>query len=139
MQRFWDKVDKSGDCWEWTGAVGAGYGQISYQGKPVYAHRFVSGPLSSSAVVLHRCDNKTCVNPDHLTISTQSENMSDMVAKDRQAKGSDHRNAKLDEGSAARVKDMLSMGVSQRVIADWFGVSQQLISRINTGINWKHV
>lgn len=92
-ERFWSKVDRSGDCWEWVGSDvnRHGYGRfITYvHGKRVrhLAHRYaltLSGvALSGEDVVLHSCDNPPCVNPSHLSVGTQAENIRDMIGRGR--------------------------------------------------------
>ncbi len=92
-ERFWPKVDKRGDdeCWEWTGGRHpSGYGQIWIGGKygsHIYAHRAsweINGhKIPDGMCVLHHCDNPPCVNPAHLFIGTQADNMRDKQAKGR--------------------------------------------------------
>lgn len=78
--RFWEKVDKSGDCWVWLASKNTkGYGKFSSNGVPVMAHRFsweqVNGEIPRELVVNHLCENKPCVRPDHLELITNAENL----------------------------------------------------------------
>jgi hypothetical protein len=91
MKRFWDKVDKNGPngCWNWIGfkhKYGYGYFTVgsSKDGtrRKARAHRFVMGEPKGK-VVMHTCDNTSCVNPAHLRIGTQTDNMRDMYDKKR--------------------------------------------------------
>ena len=89
-QRFWPKVEKGSpaECWLWKGAVNnQGYGQILFNGKVCLASR-VSwvmhiGPVPDGLFVLHHCDTPACINPGHLFLGTQTDNMADMAAKGR--------------------------------------------------------
>lgn len=82
-QRFWKKVQKTDTCWIWTGAVTTtGYGvfQRGKRGEKLYkAHRFSyslhKGDIPKRGLILHSCDNKKCVNPDHLSIGNHSKNL----------------------------------------------------------------
>ena len=94
MDRFWDKVDKSGRCWEWLAAKNSsGYGRLNNNGRNHLAHRvawiLTNGPIPEgdhygTICVLHHCDNPPCVNPAHLFLGTIQDNVNDMIEKGRQ-------------------------------------------------------
>ena len=93
--RFWDRVDKSGDCWPWIGSRQVnGYGHVRSQNRSLYAHRvawtLANGPIPPGLWVLHRCDNPPCVNPSHLFLGTARDNTLDSIAKGRWAIGHHH-------------------------------------------------
>ena len=95
--RFWKYVDKSDECWLWTGALSIpprpghlGYGWIRIggrKGRTVKAHRvsweLAYGPIPEGKIICHHCDNPPCVRPDHLFIGTRVDNVRDMLEKDR--------------------------------------------------------
>jgi len=87
--RFWSRVDFAETCWRWSGAIlkNRGYGVVRVGGKNELAHRVAwatlhGGELPSKSV-LHRCDNRRCVRPDHLFLGSQADNIHDMLAKGR--------------------------------------------------------
>jgi hypothetical protein len=91
-ERFDLQVDKSADCWEWVGSkIPQGYGHIHHNHADIYAHRaswiIYYGEIPNGLCVLHRCDNPSCVNPEHLFIGTIADNMHDRDAKGRNNKG----------------------------------------------------
>lgn len=79
-EKFWSRVDRSGDCWDWTASVaGKGYGQCSIgQGRQGLAHRYsyelAYGPIPAGMMVDHTCHRKICVNPAHLRLATNKQN-----------------------------------------------------------------
>jgi hypothetical protein len=85
------RIEKqSSGCWNWKGAMRAGYGCVKVKGKIISAHRYFysmfKGDIPDSMLILHNCDNKLCVNPDHLRLGTYKENFEDAVERG-QAKG----------------------------------------------------
>lgn len=81
------RINESSGCWEWEGAKSRGYGQVTFQGRHMTAHRFafsqLSGPIDDGAWVLHHCDNRACVNPAHLYQGTAVDNRRDMLERKR--------------------------------------------------------
>ena len=90
MKRFWNKVAIAGpnDCWEWQASFHTtGYGQIRFNHKKWTAHRvswiLINGEIPDALCVLHKCDNRKCVNPKHLFLGTNYDNMKDKTNKGR--------------------------------------------------------
>lgn len=145
-ERFWEKVNKRGpdECWEWHGSKVCGYGQIRQRrdegGKMEYAHRIswelAYGPIPEGKCVLHRYDNRGCVNPAHLSIGTKVDNMRDRNEKGWQAHGESIGSAKLTEQDVREICCFLDAGYSIIEIAKGYEVSQATISYIKTGETW---
>lgn len=151
LRRFWSKVDRSGQCWEWTAARNpAGYGQfrvalLGSKTQMQQAHR-VAWVMACSDIpkglhVCHHCDNPGCVRPEHLFLGTDADNCADMIRKGRKhiAVGAEHPRSKLSEAQVREILAMRRLGIPLREIAAIFGVSNQLVSAIATGIRWKHL
>ena len=144
MQRFWDKVEKTDDCWLWTGGKRRrGYGTFKYNGKMVAAHRFSytenRGVIPPGSYVLHTCDTPSCVNPDHLFLGTRADNMADMVTKGRAQRGESRPHAKLADHDVRAIRSAHHDGESQSSIARRYAVSQTSIWKIVHRLRWGHV
>jgi hypothetical protein len=132
-------------CWNWPISKNKRYGQISVGKKMRLAHRVSyelhCGPITDGLHVCHRCDNPACINPEHLFLGTQAENMADRNAKGRQARlrGAVNGRAKLSEADVLAIRAGLAEGVSQRKLAARHGVHPKQISRIRSGGGWSHL
>jgi hypothetical protein len=89
MERFWSKVDKSGECWLWTAYRDhSGYGIFGLNGRnqraPRVAYELLVGPIPQGMYILHSCDNPPCVNPSHLRVGTNLENVQDKMNRGRE-------------------------------------------------------
>ena len=167
-ERFWSRVDKSGECWVWTaGRMSTGYGYFNFAKERRGAHRaaweFTYGPIPDGLHVCHHCDNPPCVRPDHLFVGTRKDNMRDMLAKgresqriwdgtqvrlmaegrarngNRKARGERHPFAKFTEVRVREVRARAATGESQRALAREFGVARNLIFMIVHRQIWRHV
>lgn len=98
----------------------------------------VNGPIPAGQLALHRCDNPPCVNPTHLFLGTDRDNVADKVAKRRHPHG-ETSYAKLGSGDVRRIVAALGGGARQADLAAYYHVSQQTISGIATGKRWKHL
>jgi hypothetical protein len=154
-ERFWEKVDRKGpdDCWEWTASkIKDGYGQIC-EGIPgckmLKAHRVSweihNGPIPvgegpHGTCVCHRCDNPGCVNPNHLFLGTNADNVRDMVEKGRVACKEKNGRAKLTEEKVAEIRRDYIKGsrmYGQSALGRKYGVDPTAIRRIINREKWK--
>jgi hypothetical protein len=145
VARFWAKVSKRGpdECWPWTAFISPdGYGKFNYPGCQL-AHRFSyeleNGPIPDGLQVLHRCDNRPCVNPRHLFLGTLEINMEDRNEKGRQARGSSHASAILSEADIPVIRSALCAGAKSAHLAASFNVDPATIRDIKSGRTWRHV
>ena len=128
-------------CWDWPGAVNAdGYGILTFNGSNVIASRasykIHHGEIPEGLFVLHSCDRPVCVSPAHLRLGTRTDNMADMVDRDRHAPGERHPNAKL---TADDVRIIRTSTKTLTELAERMGVSFQTVSKIRRGERWAHV
>lgn len=143
---FWSKVDRTGDCWPWTGCKNwAGYGKVGVENQLKGTHRvaweLTNGPIPDGLHVCHRCDNPPCCNPDHLFLGTRSDNMRDAWAKGRGVHqvmhGEQHGMAKVTEADVREIRTRYAAGgVTQAALAAVYGISDVQVSNIVRHKNW---
>ena len=144
---FWtfvDRSDKDG-CWLWNGSErSSGYGQFWANGKPVSAHRYswgiTYGPIPKGKCVCHKCDTPRCVRPEHLFVGTMAENNADKAMKNRAARLVGEQNP-MTVLTVEDVKAIRSLNgkMTQRMIANMFGVAQGHVHRIINRTRWTWV
>ena len=139
-------IDESTDCWNCVShsLSTGGYPQISRGGKRWIMSRYIYtiqyGPISNGLVVRHTCDNPCCINPMHLEIGTQLENISDATSRGRINRGSSVPTAKLTEEIAKSIREEYKYrNVTQEQLADKYKISRSMISFIVNGVCWRHV
>ena len=144
--RFWKFVSKTENCWDWTGSkANYGYGQLSINGKPVRANRYSwilhNGEIPTGLMICHKCDNPSCVNPEHLFLGDQTANMQDMISKKRQkiSKGCEKSSCKLNETQVKNIRHLYKNPFSARELAEKFQISKQNIYDIVNLKAWKHI
>ena len=142
--RFWSKVDRSGDCWEWLGWrnwQGRGMFKLDGKDRPAThaALQIVDGSdVPSGMCVCHHCDNPGCVRPDHLFISDHAGNMQDCVSKGRHHHGTKHHRNKLTELEVRAIRAAAGH-ITQRELGRMFNVRNSNIDAIHSRTIWKHV
>lgn len=152
---FWPNVIKrKSGCWEWTACTNSGYGALSCaQFGSWLAHRF-SWRLHRGKIpkrkdelcVCHKCDNRLCVNPDHLFLGTRADNIADAKRKGRHGtgekkarRGEAHGMSKLTHYQVLRIREFLSVGVKQSELALQYNITQTCVYRIKKRLAWKHI
>jgi hypothetical protein len=120
-----------------------GYLHVTRNGKHYLLHRYIYeqcfGIVSSDLVVRHKCDNPTCINPEHLELGTFLDNMNDKIIRGRVAKGEKTGHSKLNESQVRDIRHLLGRGESLKVISEKYGISKQNICDIKARRSWKHV
>lgn len=150
IERIMDKSipEPNSGCWLWTAAHNPnGYGFMWSGSKREYSHRLsytlFKGPIPSGLNVLHKCDQPACVNPDHLSVGTQSENLRDMVRKGRNTKvalkGSKNPKAKLTDADIAHIRGANKRPGYLYELAAIYGVSRSTICAIRNRRGWTHL
>lgn len=132
-------------CWWWAGTMSpTGYGQLSSNHKSIRAHRAIyehykGVKLSPDIFLCHTCDNKSCVNPDHLFPGNAKINADDLVKKNMHLKGEKVGTSKLKEQEVIEIKKALAQGASINTLANQSQVHRDTIYHILIGKTWKHV
>lgn len=154
IERFMNFIEKSPlGCWNWKGASNKKYGtfrigsQHNGTRKQEYAHRWsykhFIGEIDSGLFVCHKCDNKLCVNPDHLFLGTNSENILDAVAKGVKIGspnyGERNGNSKLTADNVLEIRKLSNQNISLRKIGKIFGISGTHVDYIVKNKNWSHI
>jgi len=145
--RFWPKVDVRGpdECWEWQAHKDTdGYGRFSVDGRVQLAHRLAwelkHGEVPDRQCICHACDNPACVNPLHLFLGTQADNLHDMAEKGRSTKGTDNPQSKLSENDVREIRRLYATAkFLQKQLSKQFGVSRSAIGQIVRRVSWVHV
>ena len=141
IERFWAKVVKepNSGCWLWTGASSHGYGSLRFRGHGCRAHRVAwelhRGAVPNGVSVLHKCDTPLCVNPDHLFLGTQADNIKDAVAKGRIRRGGEAGPSKLTADQVWEIRRRLPTS-TVTVLAREFSVAPASIRWIRDGKSW---
>lgn len=131
-------------CWVWMGSSQVrGYGEIISNKRKHLAHRasyeaFV-GPIPKGMYVCHACDNVSCVNPNHLFLGTQKQNLQDMASKGRSTWGEKNPMAKLTEEQVKEIKQGFASGKTDTELAKQFNMSRQGINNIRNNKLWGYI
>lgn len=151
VERFWAKVDKKsapiknkrlGRCWLWIGAKDRnGYGVVRIGGKNYSAHRLSwewanNQKIPDGMVLIHLCDEPSCVKPSHLTIGTQINNIEDRVKKNRSARGQQNGKARLTEKDVKLIKKLRGRGMTESSIAELLEVSRSAVANVLHHRSW---
>jgi predicted XRE-type DNA-binding protein len=139
-------VKQPNGCWLYPAKGSRGYGSVTvgsrYDGtvgvrRPArIAYEGSHGPIPAGMSVCHRCDNRSCVNPEHLFLGTSKDNAEDMVIKGRSCRGNKNARAILTQDDVIAIRRAAG---TQREIADRFGISRPHVSSILSCRRWSHV
>ena len=138
---------RSSGCWLWTGTrQPQGYGRLNIDRQKLLAHRLSFeinvGPIPDGLCVLHTCDVKACVRPDHLYAGTRRDNARDVIERGsfNHRRGENHPDAKLNEAQVAEIRRRYQRGkVRHLSLAHEFGVSESTIGSVVLRRTWRHL
>jgi len=145
--RFWEMAQRGGEeaCWPWQGRTDLeGYGRFVFGKYERVAHRIAyelhhGAPIGPRVVLAHRCGNRLCVNPTHLTAGTVQDSNAATRAAGRNARGEGHGHAQLSEEQVREILRRRAMGEKVSALAAEYGVSSRQIYYITGGKKWAHV
>jgi hypothetical protein len=147
--KFWSRVVIKGrdDCWEWqAGKTWRGYGDFNAENRAYRAHRISywlkHGPIPDGQCVCHKCDNRGCVNPDHLFLGTKGENTKDMWRKGRAKlpRGDSHWKRVLNSETVMEIRKRYALGgISQSALARSLGLARVTVHKVINRTAWTHV
>lgn len=140
------KMNDENNCWEWIGSKNnKGYGVFGINGKMKLSHRIIyekhKGKIPNGLLVLHKCDNTKCCNPEHLYLGNQLTNMDDMHKRNRdnKAHGETHVRAKMSEKEVKEIRYKFNQGMTILKLSQLYPISYHSIWCICRNKTWKHV
>lgn len=142
--RFWRRVQKTDGCWLWTAGKTKGYGQIVVMGKkvaaPYYAYTTLVGPVPPGLCILHSCDVRACVRPDHLFLGTRADNNADRDRKGRHIplNGARNPHSKMTVETVQAIRALRGQ-MTSAAVGERFGIHFATVCRIWRGEAWKHL
>lgn len=141
-------INPETSCWEWKGHIPkTGYPRIVYKGKATTASRvcwmLCNGRIRKGLYVLHKCDNPKCINPGHLFLGTQKQNVRDMIEKGRAGYekriGMNHSQVQLTDDQVISIRHKAKSGIDFKTLAVEYNTTSSNIYNIVTGKTWKHL
>ncbi len=138
--QFYSQIDKSNECWEWSGTLNmGGYGKYRGINASKVMWEYEYGKVLNGLQVCHSCDNRKCVTPSHLFLGSIADNMADKVKKNRQAKGSKIGSSVLDEEQVYQIRKIRLEGKKYKEICEIFQIDFYMVRKICKNSTWKHV